>query len=57
MLDEQEWGLYDNPQDVCPKCGSDDICNEDGPDDGLLPVTCHNCGYCWSEPYLIISEG
>ena len=46
-----EAGEYDDPQDECPRCGeSENIANEDGPTDGRLPVTCHNCGYQWTEP-------
>jgi hypothetical protein len=50
---DREWGEYDTPQDKCPKCESDNISNEDGPDDlNRLPVTCFNCGYQWHEPNI-----
>ena len=52
-----EVGEYDEPQDKCPRCGeSEDIVNEDGPTDGRLPVTCHACGYQWTEPDVSIDE-
>lgn len=50
--EEKEWAEYEEPQEVCPKCESDNISNEDGPDDGRLPVTCLNCGHQWHEPAM-----
>lgn len=52
MMDnqEKEWGQFDTPQEKCPECGSDDIVNEDGPEDGQLPVHCNVCGFNWNEP-------
>jgi hypothetical protein len=41
---------YDEPQDNCPNCGSDNITNEGPPEDGQLQVTCHNCAFQWVEP-------
>jgi predicted RNA-binding Zn-ribbon protein involved in translation (DUF1610 family) len=41
---------YDDPQDNCPNCGSDNIANEGPPEDGNLQVTCHNCAFQWIEP-------
>ncbi len=36
--------------DKCPNCGSDNIANEEGPDEeGRLAVTCHECSYQWTE--------
>lgn len=48
MLEEEE---EEGEQfDVCPNCGSDNIANEDGPDeDNRLPVTCHDCSHQWTE--------
>ena len=49
--DLELWAEFDEPQEKCPKCGSGNITNEDGPDEfGRLPVTCHDCGYQWHEP-------
>jgi len=33
--------------DSCPKCGSNNIANEDGASDVGLEVTCHNCSHQW----------
>lgn len=41
---------YDLPQEKCPNCQSDNIANEDGPNDNILEVTCHDCSFQWSEP-------
>ncbi len=41
---------FSMPQDVCPACKSDDICNEQASHDGILEVHCLNCGHEWSEP-------
>jgi hypothetical protein len=35
--------------DVCPECGSDNISNEDGPIDGEIQITCHDCSSQWQE--------
>ena len=49
--DLEHWAEFDEPQEACPKCGSANISNEDGPDDvNRLPVTCFDCGYQWHEP-------
>jgi Zn ribbon nucleic-acid-binding protein len=46
---------YDSVQDKCPRCGeADNICNEDAPHDGILEVICHECGYQWSEPDVVV---
>lgn len=42
--------LYDEPHEKCPKCGGEDIANDDGPTDGLLHVRCYDCGHYWAEP-------
>ena len=44
-------GSYKESLDHCPLCGTDNICNEDSPDDAAqIEITCHNCGYQWVEP-------
>ena len=44
---------YKKTQDVCPKCASNNIANEnDGPCD-VLVVTCHDCSYQWTEPMIL----
>jgi predicted nucleic-acid-binding Zn-ribbon protein len=44
------WAEFDGLQETCPKCGSENISNEDGPDHwNRLPVTCLDCGYQWLE--------
>jgi hypothetical protein len=45
-----EVGCYDEPQNVCPDCGSFNISNEGPPDESKLFVTCHDCSYQWHEP-------
>jgi transposase-like protein len=47
---EQSVEQLETPQETCPKCGSDDIANEDAPSEGVFHVTCHGCGYQWTEP-------
>ncbi len=32
--------------DVCPKCGSDNIANEN---ENETELTCHDCSYQWTE--------
>jgi len=35
---------------TCPKCGSENIANEEPENDfGELEVTCHDCSYQWQE--------
>jgi len=42
---------FDVPQEVCPYCLSDDIGNEDAPNDfNMLEVDCFDCGRKWTEP-------
>lgn len=38
-------------QDNCPKCDSDNIANEDAPQNGLLQLTCHDCSHQWDVKY------
>lgn len=47
-----ERGQYEQQMDLCPLCGSSNICNEDALDldAGQLEVTCHDCSYQWVEP-------
>lgn len=46
-----QWSTFKEPQEICPRCESDHLANEDGPDEyGRLPVTCHECGLQWYEP-------
>jgi ribosomal protein S27E len=45
-----DFEYHADPQDVCPKCKSDNIADEGPPEDGQLHVTCHDCGYQWVEP-------
>jgi len=40
---------YNEPQEYCPHCGSDNIANEDAQEHGWLPVTCHDCSFQWIE--------
>jgi transposase-like protein len=37
-------------KDECPNCTSDNISNEDAPNDyGQLVITCHDCSFQWEE--------
>jgi hypothetical protein len=47
------------PRDSCPLCGSEDIENFDAPHDGILEVTCNECGGEWTEPEVqaALNEG
>lgn len=41
---------YSSAQEKCPNCASNNISNEDAPDNKMLDVSCHDCSYQWSEP-------
>jgi len=42
---------FDHPQDVCPICGSEDIQENDAPNDyKQLEVACYDCDTIWMEP-------
>lgn len=43
-------GEFEEPQEVCPACKSDNIANEGPPEDDILHVTCHDCSFQWIEP-------
>lgn len=47
---QKEVEVYETPQEVCPKCKSNDIANHGPVEDGELFVTCDNCGLQWHEP-------
>jgi transposase-like protein len=39
--------VINNITNHCPKCDSENISNEDGPRDGGLEITCHDCSNQW----------
>ena len=41
---------FDEPQDKCPRCYSDDIGIEDDSSDTRINVVCYGCGYKWTCP-------